>query len=242
MTTGEFSNEFDVLISSFSNREAFGTQNSIVFDEYEKSSFLTKAQENIVEGIYNGLNIQGKAFEETEEFRRYLSSLIKTVDITPEASTQEKLLSNSSKVCKLPSDLWFITYESITLPQSQSVCTSNKVLEVVPVTQDSFNRIKENPFKRETTRRALRLDLGTSSTNEQVEIISLYDTFSKYTIRYIKKPNPIVLCALSDGLSINGVTIVTECELNNQLHRQILEEAVRLALASKGIQFQNNNK
>nr|DAU83982.1 MAG TPA: hypothetical protein [Crassvirales sp.] len=39
MNTTEFSNEFDVLLSSFT------TGNSIVLDEYEKSVFLTQAQE-----------------------------------------------------------------------------------------------------------------------------------------------------------------------------------------------------
>ena len=49
MTTEEFSNEFDTLLNSYSNTEGFGkTTNTIELDEYEKSVFLTKAQEDVV--------------------------------------------------------------------------------------------------------------------------------------------------------------------------------------------------
>lgn len=57
MTTEEFSNEFDTLLNSYSTIEAFGkTPNTVELDEYEKSVFLTNAQEEIVIGMYNGKN------------------------------------------------------------------------------------------------------------------------------------------------------------------------------------------
>ena len=79
MTSEEFSNEFDTLLNSYSNVEAFGeTPSTIEVDEYEKSVFLTKAQEEIVIDMYNGKNPFKDSFEKTEEIRRYLSNLIKT--------------------------------------------------------------------------------------------------------------------------------------------------------------------
>ena len=49
MTTEEFSNEFDVLVQSFSRQNQYGDiSTEIAFNEYEKSVFLTKAQEAIV--------------------------------------------------------------------------------------------------------------------------------------------------------------------------------------------------
>ncbi len=66
MTTEEFSNGFDILINSYSNLEPFGlSQSPLSFDEYEKSIFLTKAQEEIAEGLYTGKAI-GDSFEDTE--------------------------------------------------------------------------------------------------------------------------------------------------------------------------------
>ena len=79
MTTEEFSNEFDTLLNSHYTVEEFGkVPNTIELDEYEKSVFLTKAQEEIVIDLYNGKNQFGDSFEKTEEIRRYLSDLIKT--------------------------------------------------------------------------------------------------------------------------------------------------------------------
>ena len=68
MTCEEFSNEFDVLINSYSNQLQFGSISSpLEFDEYEKSVFLTQAQEKIVVGIYNG-NLTGYSLDELEEY------------------------------------------------------------------------------------------------------------------------------------------------------------------------------
>ena len=43
----------------------------------------------------------------------------------------------------------------------------------------------------------------------------------------------IILVDLPDGLSINGVSTESECELNPVVHRAILERAVQLAIISK---------
>ena len=72
MTTQEFSNEFDVLYNNIMSNAAPG------LDEYEKSVFLTNAQDEIVIDLYNGKNPLGESFESTEEIRRYLSELNKT--------------------------------------------------------------------------------------------------------------------------------------------------------------------
>ena len=55
MTTEEFSNEFDTLLNSYAiSPDKYGMENSpltIELDEYEKSVFLTKAQEDIFLGL-----------------------------------------------------------------------------------------------------------------------------------------------------------------------------------------------
>lgn len=106
---------------------------------------------------------------------------------------------------------------------------------MVPVTQDEYHRIKRNPFRGPTYRRALRLDLSdTKGPNGVIEIVSKFRIGSYYA-RYIKKLEPIVLIDLPDGLSINGQNKETECKLHEAVHRDILEMAVRLALASRSI-------
>lgn len=237
MTIQEFSHGFDTLLNSYSKKLLFGDTASaqeINLDEYEKSTFLTEAQEQLVLSYYNGKNTNLESFEQTEEIRRYLSSLIKTAKIS-ESTTSDVLLNKDSQVFELPSDLWFITYEAAELGHSADKCVSEKEVEVVPVTQDDLHRTLENPFKGTGYRRALRLDIA----DNKVELISKYN-INKYIVRYISKINPIILTDLSEGLSIEGETQANTCELHESLHRPILELAVRLALQSKGIQLQNN--
>lgn len=228
MTTEEFSNEFDTLLDSYSSIEIFGkTPNPIELDEYEKSVFLTKAQEEIVIEIYNGKNPFRDSFEKTEEIRRYLSDLVKTYKTT-DKKDEYTGLSSLSVFFELPEDLWFITYEAVNLKDDTLGCMSGDNIAVIPITQDEYHRIKKNPFRGTNERRALRLDLN----NRVVEIISKY-TIDSYLIRYVSRPSPIILIDLTENLSINGISIKTECELNPVIHRAILERAVKLAIESK---------
>lgn len=225
MTTEEFSNEFDTLINSYSSSEPFGfSQNPLSFDEYEKSIYLTKAQEEIAEGLYTG-KVLGDSFEDTEQLRRYLADLTKTVMLPCRKAT--KGLSDNSVFAALPDDLWFITYEAVTL-NGNSPCVDGKEIQVIPVTQDEYHRIKGNPFRRQNSRRALRLDVGES----MVELISDEDIRS-YLVRYMSRPEPIILLDLPEELSINKVNTKTECKLNPGIHRMILEVAVNMAIRSK---------
>lgn len=229
MTTEEFSNEFDTLLNSYSTIEAFGkTPSTVELDEYEKSVFLTKAQEEMVIDMYNGKNPFGDSFEKTEEIRRYLSTLIKTY-----TTTDKKVgytgLSKSSVFFELPKDdLWFITYESVNLKDDGLGCMNGEDISVIPITQDEYHRIRKNPFRGTNERRALRLDLS----GGVVEIVSKYNVES-YLIRYLSRPAPIILTDLTENLSINGISVKTECELNPVIHRAILERAVKLAIISR---------
>lgn len=224
MTTKEFSNEFDILLNSYSTAPSFGRLD-ITLDEYEKSVFLTQAQEYLVTEIYNGKNVFGDTFEKTEELRRYLSPLIKTHSTSE--SIEQSGITKNSVFYKLPEDLWFITYESATLNDSSLNCMNGNEAMVVPVTQDDFFRIQKNPFRGPSKGRVLRLDIK----GNIVELVSDYN-ISQYLVRYISKPKPIVLANL-DGLCINGIGEETECELNPVIHRAILDRAVKLAITSK---------
>lgn len=230
MNTQEFSDAFDVLLNSYATEANFGegaSRKTITLDEYEKSVFLTRAQEALVEEFYSGRNVFGESFESTEEFRRSLGNLIVTAEILQDTTYQGKLLTPDSKAFKLPDDLWLITYEAVTV-NSTNTCLNNKVIKVVPVTQDEFSKIKENPFRCPSIRQIPRLDLN----SKEVELICPYSV-GKYTLRYLKELSPIVLEDMPDGLSINGVSQKTECMLIPSIHSFILERAVRMAFQSR---------
>lgn len=227
MTLEEFSNEFDVLLNSYSDSEIFSEKNLIKLDEYEKSIFLTKAQEEIVLGLYNG-TIKAP-FENTEEVRRYLANLICTESISD--STTESGLTKYSYIYDLSlldNPVWFITFEQVLLEDDALECGNNRYASVVPTTQDDLFNILKNPFKGPSKDRVLRLDI----LSDSVEIISKY-SIAEYTLRYIRKVNPIILIDLPDNLSINNVKISSECELHEALHKLILDRAVQLAIVSK---------
>lgn len=221
MTTEEFSNEFDTFINAQYALNNIGiTTSPNSFDEYEKSVFLTKAQEEIIRALYNG-SLNGSSVEETEELRRSLNSLIKTDN--PDEITEKKGLDKNSKFFQLKDDVLFITYESVELTED-SYCSNNSVIRVIPMKQDEWHRSKDNPFKKPNKRKVVRLDSG----NNTVELISEYP-IKNYLIRYLSKPTPIILTDLEDGLSLDNINKRTECILNPALHRIILERAVQLA-------------
>jgi hypothetical protein len=239
MTVSEFSDGFDVLVNSYRRIRSFDNQeatDSIEFNEYEKSFYLTKAQEEFVRSLYNGRNPSGLSFEETEEQRRLLSNLIGEALLDKEDNPGIiGMRFAESAVFTLDPDLWFITYEEATVDAGNGKCGGNLSQEVVPVTQDEFHRIKKNPFRGINRRRALRLDLSEGN----VEIICKYPVTSYY-LRYLRKPNPIVLSAMDADAAIEGVITPTECELPESLHQRILERAVIMALQSKGININEN--
>ena len=232
MTNEEFSNEFDTLANSYSKMESFGKVPTLFeFDEYEKSIYLTKAQEEVIRNLYNGKNVYGDSFEKTEEIRRYLSSLVKTQTFDIQILLPEKQKVSSASACfSLPADLLFITYEAVKFVDNSLPCVSNTDILVIPVTQDEYYRIVRNPFKGPNERRVLRLDLE----NNMVELVSKYQ-ISEYKVRYLTKPSPIILSTLPEGLTINGISEETDCKLHPMLHRVILESAVKLAITSKAL-------
>ena len=227
MTNQEFSNEFDILIQSYSSQPTFGITDNLAFTEYEKSVFLTRAQEELVIALYSGDNTSDISFEKTEEVRRYLSSLVKTKKLTQVQS--DNAISKNSVFFTLPDDVWFITFESVEL-QSDDKCIDGKIVQVIPTQQDQVHRLRNNPFRGASDNRILRLD---SDTNK-IELISKYP-IKEYIIRYLSRPLPIILEDLYDELVINNYNTKMECQLNPAFHKTILDKAVRMALISKSI-------
>ena len=222
MNVQELSNLFDTLLQPYITKDNFGKQNTLAFDEYEKSIFLTKAQEQIVLELYQEL-------EQSEEVRKYLSNLIKTDNYAPVGEQDETLINNNFKSYKVEinNDILFMIYEQCTLSDENN-CINNKIVSVVPTIHDDLDKVLKNPFKSPNSRKVIRLDF-----DNKIELISKYN-ITNYKVRYLKKPNPIILVALEDNLSINnGDTKVSNGETNPILHERIVQRAVQLAVQSK---------
>lgn len=205
MTIKEISDEFDVMLNNS------GT--NAVLDEYEKSIFLTKAQEEIVKELYKNV------FEQSEYGRETLKTLIKTSTY----SHLEVLLKNKKYITEIdvPKDIMYIISEQAFI---NNKCSDIEV-SVLPITHDELSDILDNPFRGTTERRVLRLDIDSG-----VKLISNYN-IEAYSITYLKIPAPIILVNLPDGLSINNqVTESKNIEVPEHLHRLILNLAVQYAL------------
>lgn len=222
MTTEEMSNLFDTLIYSYSSNKPFGLgQTALELDEYEKSVLLTEAQESLVKELYKG------SFEANEELRRALDALVTTYKSLPLSmeDSPKLALTDNSYFYQLPNDLMYITHETVLLNDESLGCKNNKYIEVIPVRQDELDHTIENPFRGASYRRVLRVDTG----YPYVELISKYN-ISTYLIKYLRRPTPIILVDLTeDHLSIDGLNTVKACELNEALHKLIVEKAVLLA-------------
>ena len=218
MNTQEFSYEFDILWNNIMSNQAPG------LSEYEKSVFLTQAQEVIVKGIYNGTLTE--PFESTEEARSFLTPLVEEYTFNNALTTGNHIVSNSKlyDLSIINPKPWFIIYEWVEF--TNNVNCDNNVGIVKPVTHDTFYDINRNPFKKSNERRVLRLTYHDSK--DIAELVSEY-SIKTYKLRYIKKPEPIILEDLQNGDTIDGETLEKNCKLNDNLHRVILEMAVKLA-------------
>ena len=221
MNVQEFSNSFDTLLQPYITKDNFGEQNNLAFDEYEKSIFLTKAQEQIVLELYQEL-------EQSEEVRKYLSNLIKTANFAPIGEQDESLINSNFKSYKveLRDTILFMIYEQCTLSDKND-CINGRIVSVVPTIHDDLDKVLKNPFKSPNSRKVIRLDF-----DNKIELISKYN-ISNYKVRYLKKPNPIILVKLEDKLSIDNNAEVSSGETNPILHERIVQRAVQLAVQSK---------
>lgn len=202
MTLEELSNEFDVIVNSYDNSQ------SLVFNEYEKSIYLTKAQEYIIKDLYRN-------YEGTEELNSYLKTLIKDKTYAIEDSTNIEL--------DYPDNFLYILKEYANI---NTTCKSNNRVDVLPITQDEYNEVVENPF-RGSKSKVLRLEENKIKLITDLPIIS-------YTMTYLSNPSPIILIDLPNGLTINNESKKsTTIETSESIHREILDKAVQLAIQSK---------
>ncbi len=225
MTVEELNNEFDIHYNSIAG------QSSPNLDLYEKSIFFTKAQLELVKDYYDPQsNRKQKGFEASEKRRTDLKELIKNYKSLIYFSDNNAIDSNS-KFFNIPNDVFIITNEKGVIKDTG--CFEGKSLNIKPMTQDEYNIQIDNPFKRPNEKVAWRLDFSKINNNKVVEIVTPYKI--EYNLRYIKYPKPIILGDLdilfpSENLSIDGQTSPSTCELDIEIHKEIVDRAVELAL------------
>lgn len=225
MTTQEFSSEFDILYNNIMSNAAPG------LDEYEKSVFLTKAQEEILKNYFNPKgNKYQEGFDDNEKRQIDFSSLVTVITIPSYSNSQYIKIDDRSLLFLMPNDMLFALNEVCEITENNI----NRLVNVVPISFIEYSRLISKPYKRPLKNQCWRLISSSSKKDRVFELILPFGSIvpGSYRIRYISRPAPIILVDLSTeypGLSINGITSVTECELDPSIHYEILQRAVELA-------------
>lgn len=221
MTPEEFDNMFDVLYNNITSNQAPG------LNAYEKSIFLTKAQDEILKNYFNpkskGNNLQ-EGFDGNAK-RQVDFSMLTTVANTRSSRFSAPLfdMRSNTKSVLLPCDMMMVINEVAEVDRNDE----RVLLQVIPIKFDEYSRLMSKPYKRPLKYQAWRL-INSNTANRADIVIGPSDSMAKYTIRYIRRPKPIIVSDL-DGLTIEGLSDTQGCELDPILHEEILQRAVELA-------------
>lgn len=262
MTNSEFSNSFDTLLNSYSIQTQFGEEESkadIVLNEYEKSVFLSAAQDIIVKSFFDGThNSEGEGFDDSIKRQIDFSSLITTATLT-QSDNQDDTFDDRGIIFNMPlrkypnndgtysekegsTDVLFILNEKLktTYQESENSEPIIKNYVIVPINYKEYDREMSKAYSQPLKRQAWRLFQNNSQGFDiKSELIPRWnltekETIVAYKIRYIRRPRPIVLVNLTENLEIDGFTKQQECEINPILHSEILQKAFELAISTRG--------
>lgn len=229
MTAPEFSSEFDVLYNNVMSNSASS------IDEYEKSLFLTQAQEEIVKNYFNPSgNKYGQGFDDSVKRQVDFSELLETTTLDENDVITSQSIDLRAVSYSLPSNVLLILNETAKLEIGEKYY----ITQVVPIHYAEYTRLMSKPYKEPLKNQTWKLLQDSSTGNIVSQLIPKSGTtVSLYTVRYIRRPKPIILSNLAtdyNGLTIDGEanTIITNghaCELNPIIHREILNRAVEIA-------------
>lgn len=223
----EFSNEFDVLYNNITSNQAPG------LDEYEKSVFLTKAQDEIVKAYFNPkTNKVQEGFDGNEKRQIDFSMIMRSKAYN--SSDSENPFNSSffdmrdnTKSITLEDDILMFINEYVQVTRSSA--TSR--LTVLPINYNEYSRLMSKPYKRPLKNQAWRL-LDNSDGHKKAEIIiGPNDVLTKYVIRYVKRPRAIRLITFDD-VTLDGGNTIQCCELDPILFPEIIQRACELAKAA----------
>ena len=258
MTIKEMSDSLDSLLNSYANQAQFGNATAtadIVLDEYEKCLYLTQAQDIVLKSYFKpNTNSEGAGFDDSEKRQIDFSSLITVKTLQQTASgtpfDDRGILYNMPKrqITKIVDNTTVVedvdgTTDVLFILNEKLITTLNNIRKnyvVVPINYKEYDREMSKPYTQPLKKQVWRLFQNTGTGFDYLtELIPAWDMEAKETIvgykmRYIRRPNPIVLVDLPDGLSIEGFTTETPCELNPILHPEIVQRAVEIIVSTRG--------
>ena len=218
MTVQEMSQEFDILWDNIMSGIAPG------LNEYEKSVFLTQAQEEIVKNYFNPKgNKYGEGSEDSKKRIIDFSTLITTTSVTGTIAFPVTTIVSTANPFIIQRDIF---------------TQGGKQYQVVPVNSDEYIRLKSRPFGFPLKRQVWRLPTEDGNLLKFVPNQDMTATSFSYQMTLVQRPKPIILTDLivfsasmgvSPGVTIGGTTVPAPCVLDPVIHREILGRAVEIA-------------
>ena len=150
MTKEEMSNEFDILYNQVNSNQAPGV------DEYEKSVFLTKAQDDIIRMYFDP---RGNKFQEGfdgSQKRQYDFSTILThtkLERITEGGSYESYDPRAISF-KFPKDFFLSTNESVVERREGK---EDMVYQIIPISYYDYGRLMQKPYQYPPKRSVWRL-------------------------------------------------------------------------------------
>lgn len=237
MTNQEFSDQFDLLYNNITSNQAPG------LDEYEKSVFLTTAQEEVIKAYFRPTtNKVQEGYDDSSTRQVDFSNItkIKTYKEAPNTDEGEDGLSDpvynkytNSKSIVLPTDILAIINEEakVIVGKDKNKKDIVRYLQGTPISYTEYTRLMKKPFAAPLKRQCWRLNTFSGTENKADIIIGSQGTITQYDIRYICRPTPIILEDLY-GVTIDNISKEQDCILDPSIHKTILYRAVELAKAA----------
>lgn len=237
-TAIELSNAFDILYNNVNSNKSPG------IDEYEKSYFFTKAQDELIKRYaFAHTNALHSGIDGSQKRQIDYSTLITTKEL--QRNTEANSYNGTNyDLYDFPTDALFVLNESVynqveageeedqdgnikPIYENTNDIRIKKERQVTPITFDQYTALRQKPYPFPPRTQVWRL-LHSYADKVISEIISP-EPFTKYVIRYVKYPSPIVLENLEEDMSIRGVSEITLPILPEQMWEELIQSAVEIA-------------
>lgn len=167
--------------------------------------FLSRYERDFIQEIYD------QGIDKNEANKKKLGKLLSTISLTGANVVSSSFYPYSYEVAIPPELLYTINERADITISGVSI---NNVL-VKPSSYDEYNVNKENPFRKSTKYKCLRLE----GTDDHIVIVPATATLNRILLDYVKTPL--------------GIDIDQDCELHVNTHYNIVKGAVKLILAAK---------
>lgn len=164
MTTTEMSNEFDILYNQVNSNQAPGV------DEFEKSVFLTKAQNQVILAKFDprGNKFQaGFNINDLGQLRQYdFSTLIENTELDRITSQQYSPYDPRAITFVLPDD-YFLTLNESVVENYQNV---PYIYQIIDISYGDYTRLMQKPYQYPPKRSVWKLVTKNGTVEEQTVV------------------------------------------------------------------------